>query len=610
MVGLEFPPSRPVARRSQRGGWFRWETGIDVLIAAIVIGVLAGPVLFTNRPFMVDLTNDLWMGSVMSHSLVHGVPPTFFLNTNVTGTNGVFNPVFAFYGGSLFALLGVLTIVFGGSVLVAFQVMVVLALSAAYGGSFWISRQCGLRGRLPHFPAITLVSAAYYLTDLYGRSDIPEFIALSMIPLVLASATYLVRAKSWTPGPIFLLAISVVVFTGSHNITLLWGTVIGTVVLVVLALVLRPGSLPIKRLCTVAGLAILATMVNGWYLLPDVFFSSTTLAAAQAGIIVTFFDQVGLLFNPLRQVPSQSRSPALYVQAPVWFLAWSFACGIWIWFKRSLTALRRPWTAVAVVFVALAVLIIDTALWRFVPTKLDVIQFPYRLNGYLLMLAAALVLVSLLAVQEEARTMQRSAFVSVIVVSLVGVTAMSVALAVWQEWVPRPCPTDGGCGINRSAGLTSIHVLPPTWVPANLYTNTTAPIVQVRPNRSFDFSPDLVDAHGDSFVATVDPPGGTLPFVTNIIGGPQLVSIGGGVERVGRSHDGFVVVRRVKPGVGPIRVSIQTSDGTVVILGKWLSVVGVIGMAVVLSVQALRNRSRWRARHGRHRASLGTRTVA
>jgi hypothetical protein len=63
------------------------------------------------------------------------------------------------------------------------------------------------------------VSAPYYLTNLYGRGDIPEFFAVSMIPLVVASATHLVRAKSWTVGPTFLLIFSVVFFTGSHNIT-------------------------------------------------------------------------------------------------------------------------------------------------------------------------------------------------------------------------------------------------------------------------------------------------------------------------------------------------------------------------------------------------------
>jgi hypothetical protein len=579
----------------------RRATGIDIVIAAAIIVVLAAPVLFTNRAFMIDLTNDLWMGSVMSHSLPHGIPPTFFLNTNSFGTNGIFSPIFAFYGGPFFALFGALIAILGGSVTVAFEVLVVLAFSAAYSGSFWISRQCGLRGRLPHFPAITIVSAAYYLTDLYGRSDIPEFVALSMIPLVVASVTHLIRSRSWTPGPILLLSCSVVVFTGSHNITLLWGTLISGVTAMALALVLRPRGLPIRRICAVAGLIILATLVNAWYLIPDIAFSGTTLAAAQAGISVTFFDTIGLLFDPLRAVPSQSRSPALYVQAPVWFLVWSVGCGVWIWCRQSLKAFRKSWSTLFLVLVAVTILIVDTSLWRWVPAKLQVVQFPYRLNGYVLLLVGALVLVGLLAVQHEADTKQRSFIGSALIVALAGVTVMSMALAVWQEWVPRSCPSGGGCVANRSAGLTTTHVLPPTWVEVSLYTNPTAPVVPVRSGRSFDFPPDLVDPHGDRLAATVDPPSGTRPFVTNITGGPQLVSIGGGIERLGRTGTGFVVVRRVKPGGGPIRVVIQTASSPVIALGRWMTLVGAIGIAVWASLSVLSVRRSRHSRPGRHR---------
>jgi hypothetical protein len=40
----------------------------------------------------------------------------------------------------------------------------------------------------------------------------------------------------------------------------------------------------------------------------------------------------------------------------------------------------------------------------------------------------------------------------------------------------------------------------------------------------------------------------TEPFVTNIVGGPELVTIGGGIDRIGRPEKGMVVARRVKPG--------------------------------------------------------------
>lgn len=101
--------------------------------------------------------------------------------------------------------------------------------------------------------------------------------------------------------------------------------------------------------------------------------------------------------------------------------------------------------------------------------------------------------------------------------------------------------------------MTPPHVVPSTFYGGNNYTEWTSPVAQVPADRSFFFSPDLVDTRGDSLVATVDPPAGTSPFSTNIIAGPELVTIEGGIEWVGRSQTGMAVVRRVEPGDGPIR---------------------------------------------------------
>ena len=539
---------------------------MDILVSAVVVVVVAGPILVTNRGLNGDVTNTMWLGTAMSHSLANGLPPTFFVSTGTTVTSttthgGVFYPIFSFYGSSLYVILGILTLWLGGSASAALAVLVVLAIAAAYGGTLWISRQCGLRGWLSYVPGLVVVTAPYYLTDLYGRGDVPEFVAVSMIPLVVASAGHLVRATSWTPGPTILLVLSVIVFTGSHNISLLWGTLIGMATLALLGVMIRPRPLPTKRLCSVAGVIILATMVNGWFLLPDAAFSGTTLASTSAALSVTFFDNWRLILNPLRSVPSESTSPALYVQAPVWFLAWSLGFWVLARIESSSSTLRRAWTALALVLVAVLLLAAETSLWKFVPAGLKVIQFPYRLNGFALLLIAGLVLVSLLALQRALGGSRQARLIpTVLVASLVAVIAISTILGIRQ--IAQPCrPGPGGCAISRAAGLTgtTIHVLPKSWSPVDLFTNSTEPVLPVAPGRSYNFSPDLVDPHGDRLVATVRPPGGTQPFLTNIEGGPQLVSVGGGIERLGRNQNGYAVVRRVKSGDGPIRVVIQAA---------------------------------------------------
>jgi hypothetical protein len=182
------------------------------------------------------------------------------------------------------------------------------------------------------------------------------------------------------------------------------------------------------------------------------------------------------------------------------------------------------------------------------------------------------------------------------------VMSISMGTAIWQEWVPQSCNWVGvSCAPNRSSNLTPPHVLPLTWYGGNNYTDTTAPVVEVPADRSFSFSPDLIDTRGDSLAGTFDPPGGTQPFLTNITAGPELVTIGGGIERVGRSEAGMAVVRRVQPGDGPVRVVIETADNPATQAGPWLSLTGLIGVVLLVAGQVF---LRW------HRRRLAPRRAA
>ncbi|MGO9874949.1 MAG: hypothetical protein ACLPVY_14240, partial [Acidimicrobiia bacterium] len=467
----ETEPEVAATRRSRRRSERPW---FDVSIAGAVIVLLSSPALFTNRVFAVDTTNALWLGSIMRQSLSHGVPPSLFINTGHAPLSGVFNPLFAFYGGSLFAVFGALIAIFGISA--AYIVLVVLSFAAAYGGSLWISRQSGLRGLLAHVPAFAVVSSAYYLTNLYGRGDIPEFVALSAIPLLIAAAVHEVRAPRSTAMPTVLLVVSAFFFTGSHNLTLLWGTLIGAASLAVLAAFVRPRGLSLRRLSVVAGIVALATMVNGWFLLPDLAFGKTTKGGAGIPtILYAYFDRFSVLFYPGRAVPPlETGSPALYVQAPIYFLVWSLVCGTWIWRSRRMPVLRRIWTAIVLLLVGVFLLIMITPFWSWAPTTLRSIQFPYRLNGYVLLLVAGLVLVSLLAVQGELVRRHRTRLAAPLLVALVPVIAASAGLAVWQIWVPKSCPVY--CVANRSAGPAPPHVEPYTWYAGPFYADATAPV--------------------------------------------------------------------------------------------------------------------------------------
>ena len=144
---------------------------VDVAIATLVVLLIASPLLLTSDGFALDFTNAMWLAGYQQDAIAAHLHPTLFLQTQ---QGGVFGPLFAFYGGTLFALTGALAVILGGSTNLAFTLMTLAAIAAAYGGLFWLARQLGVRGALTHAPAIVFVTSAYYVTDLYGRGRGPS----------------------------------------------------------------------------------------------------------------------------------------------------------------------------------------------------------------------------------------------------------------------------------------------------------------------------------------------------------------------------------------------------------------------------------------------------
>ena len=460
-----------------------------------------------------------------------------------------------------------------------------LAIAGAYVGTLWLGLQFGLRGWLAHAPALTLVTSAYYITDLYGRGAWPEFIAVSSIAPLAASGVYLTRAPAWRPWPVLVFVVSAVIFTGSHNITLLWGTTIAVVTLLVVWLVLgRPRRLPYRRLAMVAGLGITATLVNSWYLLNDVAHSSDVEIYADAsGKFVanatSVFDTPAVLLNPLRHVPAASTTPALYVQAPVWFLTWGLLAGILLRGRSASRALRRAWTGATALVALLLGMILLKPFWEHVPNPWLQIQFPLRLNSYLVYAIAGLVLVGALALQRVARNGPRRAILP-LRLALAAVMAISLGLCVWQQWHPQPVALK-----NRSEALKSANVLPPGWYDPGSFLDGRAPVVPVPPGRNLTIPPSQVK--GDHFAAVMNVPPGPQPIQTNIGAGNYLVRIAG-LEWLGRSVGGDAVVRRPHGGSGPLRVAVETAHSRAIELGRLLSILAILAILAVLVVTGVR----------------------
>jgi hypothetical protein len=570
----------------------------DVLGGIAAVLVVTAPLLFTRSGFAPDFTNALWLVSVAGRSLVEAGHPTYFIN-NFGVRIGVFYPWFAFYGGSLFMITGAVGELIGGSPEVAFVGVTILAAIGAYGGTLWLGRELGLRGWTAHAPALVVITSAYYVTNMYGRGAWPELLATSAIAPLVASGVHLVRAPTWRPLPVLIFALSTVIFTGSHNITLLWGTTVAAGALLVIWLALGASPhLPYRRLAMLAGLGLASSLINAWFLLPDIAYARNTLLAQLSGAeamsiwhTTGFFETPAVLLDPLRTVPSQSSTPALYVQAPDWFLAWGLAAGaLLLWRTPHPRAIRRAWVGVVVIVALLLGMMMVKQFWDVVPYPFSEIQFPYRLGSYLFYAIAGLVLVGALALQRAAHDGRSRQRVKGLRLALVAACVVSLGLCVWQLWVPNTLFPSASY-TNRSAALVDVHYVPRTWYDPGSYHNYRAPFVAVTPERTLLIDP--YEVRGDRFAAWMNVPPGPQPIQTNIGGGGELVHIGG-LRLLGRSSKGAAVVRRIGGGSGPVHVTIETRHSPLVELGWLLSVLGTLAVLAVLvraCLQTLRARA-------------------
>ncbi len=577
------------ATRASAGRQRHFVDAAVVILAALILG---SPAVFTHDGFMSDFTNHLWLVWVQQSAISHHLLPTYFISAPQVG---VFYPVFEFYGGTLYAVTGALATLLAGHVTVAYVATMLLSVAAAYGGLLWLARQLGVRSWLAHAPAIVFVTSAYYVSNLYGRGAWTELVATSAIPLLVASGLRVVRSREIEIVPAFLFVVAAVVFTGSHNVTLLLGSLvmIALGVLLFWALGVSVRDLPGRRLALLGGLFVLAAGVNAWFLLPNFLHASDVQVSAQIPYswkTTGIFNTPGVLFNPLRAVPSASSSPALFVQMPDWFLVWILAAAmLWRGARRSL---RRSAAVIAAALLVLLALVMIAPLWNALPRTLREVQFPYRLDTYVVLCVAGLVLVGVIAIQgssgaHRARLMRPA---------LAGAIAISVALCAWQLWVPNTEPSFAYR--DRSAVFVSTHVTPHTWYDDS-YTDASARVVYTG-DRMVYIAPAAIT--GDHVSVTITPPPGTAPFATNIAGGPYAVRVSGGIAPVGRTPAGLVVARRRSTVNGPVRVSLTTATGAisvgrVISLISLLTVLGLLVYGVGRRARAGRaagRRPRWR----------------
>jgi len=576
---------------------------MDLAIATFAVLLIASPLLFTSDGFAPDFTSSMWLVGYQQHVIAAHLHPTLFMQTQQLG---VFYPLFAFYGGTLFALTGALAVVLGGSTILAFEAVTVAAMAAAYGGLFWLARQLGVKGVMAHAPALVFVTSAYYISALYGKGAWVEFLAVSMFPLVLAASLRLVRGP-WRVGPVACLVAAGVVFTGSHNITLLWASALAAGALVCYWLLSGASrKLPWRRMFAVAGLLALCVGLNGWFLLPDLSYAhDTNISSVTIPWSATFaFNSFSEIFDPLRTQPNGSAVPGLYVQAPVIALIWGLLMAPLSW------RYRRLWAGVATALIVLGCLlwlIMSSGAWSSLPTVFQQAQFAHRLQTYVALACASLVLLGALALTRRAQSGRATRLDRALALGLGLAVAFGVALCASQLWTSKTHIDYPGVSSysNRADALRGPPtLLPQSWNAGTDYGDRTLPVIAT--TEQFTFSPAAVV---DDRLAGPGPfPSGLAPFATNISGGPYLVHVGGGVRVVGRTpsqrgcetgcwEGGDLVLQRTTAGSQPVPVELRAQLSTPVVLGRITTAASAVLFLALALAATVRRRRRRSAAH-------------
>jgi len=569
-------------------------------VSLAVIGSITWPLLFSYSGFASDWSHHLWLVWHQSLSIQQDHFPSFFLNSSYS----VLNPIFAFYGGTLYALTGLLSLALGGAPVQAYVFMYMVGFVGAFGGWYWMARMAGLPRWAALVPGVVFVTSSYFVMLVYVRGDWPEFMGVSMISPMVASGISVLRGERLPVGATAALALSAVLFFGSHTITVLLGlTTLAVTVLAIFVCVPDARRLLTRRgAFRVTGVLVPAVMVSAWYLTPTLAYESRTRVGSEyehARMAVK--TTMGLV--SMAHLFTLSRSSALSTPSPYPF-ALALPTVAIAWVLVGLVVLTRgrgdrTWARVLVICSALAVLVTlvmtHSGLLLALPRQYTYIQFSYRLESYVLLELSAAILAALVLARSGAGR-RRRAFawlaLPVSVVCLIGAVGQVLGY-------PYP-------GLDRYETLEFYGQV--NTGPNRDYADASEPVIASANLPTLEFPPAAV--HDDRVSASVRVRPGTL-LATNVAAGPYLVHVAGAKAVGTASETGYMVLavgsarataqragaKLASSGSDPVdTISIGPSDGAPIVIGRVLSVVGLVVMALGLVALVLLWLRRARAR--------------
>lgn len=553
-----------------------------VAIASLVSACVLLPALINDFGFGEDFSNHMWLVWYQGLAIGNTGHPTLFLSSSTTG---VLQPLFGFYGGTLYAIFGGLSALLGDRPTTAFFVSLAVFAAMSYRGLWLFARFVGVGPFAAHLPAFLFLTSGYYITDLYARGAWTEVAALSSIPFVLAYGLLLLR-DPWSPGRVMAFVWGAVLLSGSHNITLLWSLVLlalaGPAAYLATPRADRPSF---RRITAVFAVAVAGAGVNGWFLLFNLRRGADTLiAGSEMDYSPTKgFNAITNILSLGRPVPEISTTAGLIIAAPVLGLLFGLAVALAGGASKDEGVRSRQWWVSACAIVVLVVLMtMGEAAWTALGPPLTLIQFPYRLAGYLAIACSVFLAMSLRQGLPGRGAARRGLLVGGS--ALVVITCLQAVAQLFPPANVTPVARDPDLAFARGAKDP-----PSTWYDGGSYGDRTRGEVIPAPGVTPVVFP-IPEPGVTSVTGRFDLPPAGVPTATNALPGPWAARFEGtGFYIAGRAGAAVVVAR--SPGTtAPTTITARASIGPIQTLGTVVSALSIVALLGLVGTLALRRR--------------------
>lgn len=339
-----------------------------------------------------EWANPYWL-LLQQHDAIRqtGIPSVFVHSD----PSGVAYPHHVFYAGALIAVLAYLAFVL--SPWLIFCLTLAAGFVLIWFGSFWICRAVSGSRNVAHFCATCIAFSPYVITNVYGRGAWAEHMGSGLAIYFLGSVfghRKIGGVREW-----LIPAIALALLLGTHNIsvllTLLLAIPIG--LLTVRGRILSTTAFRSRVLGSLLGVGLASA-----FFLPNLYYASATrIANWRISGSAAAFDNFRVIFSPILYFPreqqlsniavyGQSVDVRLFAQTNVLLFL-----SVIVLLVRSLVEKDRLLSRARIAFLlilifAILLLMTNNEWWASDLGLLYIVQFPYRLHPYLVLIVGML----------------------------------------------------------------------------------------------------------------------------------------------------------------------------------------------------------------------------